>query len=62
MDTEEFNMDFETWFEVEFSNNRYNFEQELMEHWYSSHFVSEIDDWWDEFLKKEYDLYITNLT
>jgi hypothetical protein len=32
MDTEVFEMDFETWCEVEYDNNRYNYEQELIEH------------------------------
>lgn len=41
---------------------RYNFEQELIEHWYSSHLVSEIDDWRDEYKKSEYDIYLENLS
>ncbi len=60
MDTEVFEMDFETWCAVEYNNNRYNYEQELIEHWYSSHIVSEVTDWWDEFIDKEYKLYYQN--
>lgn len=53
-------LDYETWFEQNYDTIRYNFEQELMEQWYSSHLVSEVDDWWDEFTKEEYNIYLTN--
>lgn len=36
---------------------RYNFEEDLIENWYSSINISEIDDWRDEFLAKEYEMY-----
>jgi len=53
-------MDFETRFETNYDNIRYAYEMELMDQWYASHLVSEVNDWWDEFTKEEYNIYLSN--
>lgn len=53
-------MDYDTRFDTNYDTIRYNYEQELIEQWYSSQLVSEVDDWWDEFTKEEYNIYLSN--
>ncbi len=55
-------LDFDTRLESNYDEIRYNFQQELIDHWYSSHLVSEVDDGWDEYKKLEYDIYLENLS
>ena len=40
---------------------RQAFEEDLVENWYQSHLVSEIDDWREEFKQKEYNIYLENI-
>lgn len=54
-------MDFDTRLESEYDNVRYAYEMDLIDNWYSSHLVSEVNDWRDEFCKSEYDIYLENL-
>ncbi len=51
-------LDFDTWLDKNYDNIRYEYKQELLEHWYSPNIVDETDDWRDEFCKKEYRIYL----
>ncbi len=55
-------LDFDTRLESNYDEVRYNYEEYLYDMWYSSHLVSEIDDWRDEYRKSEYDIYLENLS
>lgn len=53
-------LDFETRLDEYYNNTRYEYEEELIEHWYSPHMVDEVNDWRDEFCQKEYNIYLIN--
>jgi hypothetical protein len=53
-------MYFEAWLESQYDVIRYEYEQELIENWYSQSTASNTDDWWIEFCKKEYEIYLSN--
>lgn len=40
---------------------REEFEEDLVENWYQSHLVSEVDDGREEFKQKEYNIYLENV-
>lgn len=40
---------------------RKEFEEDLVENWYQSHLVSEVDDGREEFKQKEYNIYLENV-
>jgi len=44
--------------EENYNNIRDAFEMELIDHWYSSILVDEINDWRDEFIECEYKVYL----
>jgi len=53
--------DFDTRLESDYDNIRDAYEMDLIDNWYASYLVSEVNDWRDEFCKSEYDIYLENL-
>lgn len=41
-----------------YTDLRYLFEEELVEHWYSRYVASESNDWWNEYLEREKKVFI----
>lgn len=49
-------LDYDTWYDKNYNDIDYNYKQELLENWYTS--TEWVNDWRDEFCKKEYKIYL----
>ena len=48
------------WLENNYDDVRSAFEMDLIDHWYAPHLVDEIDDWRQEFVNSEFNIYLEN--
>ena len=48
------------WVAINYSIIRHAFELQLIDQWYPSHLVDEVDDWREEFKIEEYNIYLEN--
>jgi len=54
-------MDYETYIEKNYTLIRSEYEDMLIEQWYSPAIVDEVDDGWEERKEQDYFIYVNNL-
>jgi len=54
-------MDYETYIEKNYNLIRSEYEDMLIDQWYSPALVDEVDDWWEERKEQDYFIYVNNL-
>lgn len=54
-------MDYETYIEKNYNLIRSEYEDMLVDQWYSPALVDEVDDWWEERKEQDYFIYVNNL-
>lgn len=54
-------MDYETYIEKNYNLIRSEYEDMLIDQWYSPAIVSEVDDWRKEWKEQDYFIYVNNL-